>query len=166
MEPSVLCVGTRLGSCYAHHALPRSRPRIRGRPRVSGALQKFFNSGRRAFSDRLPIIGAERATSRIRVPSGSVALRICLARDSKTRAKTCHECFLADSSTVRRDEQVNYPLTEQKWSVVRNSAKRGDPLGKIEWGASTVNHLGLQSPLSPRGRPHVKNPHSIDGNEL
>jgi hypothetical protein len=51
--------------------------------------------------------------------------------------------FLADSSTLRRDEQVNYPLSEQKWSVQRNSAQRGGPFGKIEWGASTVNQLGL-----------------------
>jgi hypothetical protein len=71
--------------------------------------------------------------------------------------------FLADSSTLRRDEQVNYPLSEQKWSVVRNSAQRGGPFGKIEWGASTVNQLGLQSPLSPRGRPHVKKPPQSTG---
>ena len=51
--------------------------------------------------------------------------------------------FLADSSTLRRDEQVNYPLSEQKWSVVRNSAQRGDPFGKIEWGGIERQSIGF-----------------------
>ena len=38
-------------------------------------------------------------------------------------------------------------------ATVRNSAKRRDPFGEIDWVESTVKKVGLQFTLRPRARP-------------
>jgi putative transposase len=48
-------------------------------------------------------------------------------------------------------ERVNEPLTDRELAAIRNCAQRGAPLGDADWIESTVNRLGLESTLRPRG---------------
>ena len=61
-------------------------------------------------------------------------------------------------------ERVNPPLTEKELSAVRDSVKRGCSFGDFEGVEPTVKELGLVH-LAPKGRPRVRTPPSIDGND-
>jgi len=50
-------------------------------------------------------------------------------------------------------DHVNAPLTEAELAAVRRSVQRGNPLGDEAWCEKTVQRLGLESTLRPRGRP-------------
>jgi putative transposase len=51
--------------------------------------------------------------------------------------------------------RVNDPLTEQELHAVRQSVRRGNPLGDAEWTHATASLTGLSSTFRPRGRPRV-----------
>ena len=61
-------------------------------------------------------------------------------------------------------ERVNQPATEKELAAVRDSVKRGCPFGDFEGVEPTVKELGLVH-LAPKGRPRVRTPPSIDGND-
>jgi putative transposase len=50
-------------------------------------------------------------------------------------------------------EYVNAPQTEAELERVRESLRRGRPLGEAHWTATTAARLGLEASLRPRGRP-------------
>jgi putative transposase len=50
-------------------------------------------------------------------------------------------------------ELVNRPQTEAEVEAVRRSIARGAPLGNAAWQRRTVERLGLEHTLRPRGRP-------------
>lgn len=50
-------------------------------------------------------------------------------------------------------EQVNQPATPAEMEAVRRSAQRGTPYGDTTWVERTVQRLGLESTVRPRGRP-------------
>jgi len=50
-------------------------------------------------------------------------------------------------------EWVNQALTEDELEAVRRCVNRGAPFGSNAWAQRTVEGLGLQSTLRPRGRP-------------
>jgi putative transposase len=50
-------------------------------------------------------------------------------------------------------ELVNRPQTETEVEAVRRSIARGAPLGGAVWQRRTVERLGLEHALRPRGRP-------------
>ena len=58
--------------------------------------------------------------------------------------------------------RVNEPLTEQELQAVRQSVRRGSPLGDAEWTHATASRTGLSSTLRPRGRPRGR---GIENNE-
>jgi putative transposase len=62
-------------------------------------------------------------------------------------------------------QKVNEPLTDKELQAVRKSVQRGSPFGDESWLESTVNRLGLQSTLRPRGRPQVRFPEDKNNNE-
>ena len=49
--------------------------------------------------------------------------------------------------------RVNQPETEEELKALRRCVNRGSPLGSETWTTRTVQKLGLQSTLRPRGRP-------------
>lgn len=49
--------------------------------------------------------------------------------------------------------QVNRPQTEGELAAIRRAIARGNPLGDERWTQRTVDKLGLESTLRPRGRP-------------
>ena len=51
-------------------------------------------------------------------------------------------------------ERVNAPQTEAEAIVLQRSIDRGAPLGDERWLTRTVDRLGLESTLRPRGRPY------------
>jgi putative transposase len=53
-------------------------------------------------------------------------------------------------------KRVNEGLAEDELQAVRESAKRGRPFGDAEWVESSVERLGMQSTVRPRGRPPVR----------
>lgn len=57
--------------------------------------------------------------------------------------------------SVPRDwaRRVNEPQTELELQAIRNSVRRGQPLGSDAWVRATAERLGLQATLRPRGRP-------------
>jgi putative transposase len=50
-------------------------------------------------------------------------------------------------------DHVNLPLTEGELAAVRRSMLRGNPFGGSQWSGKTVQRLGLETTLRPRGRP-------------
>jgi putative transposase len=50
-------------------------------------------------------------------------------------------------------DHVNTPLTESELAAVRRSMQRGNPFGSGDWSDKTVDRLGLETTLRPRGRP-------------
>jgi putative transposase len=50
-------------------------------------------------------------------------------------------------------EYVNAGIDEMELSTMRHSAQRGSPYGSEEWVAETVAKYGLESTLTPVGRP-------------
>ena len=50
-------------------------------------------------------------------------------------------------------EHVNKPLTTGELEAIRESIRRGRPLGDSEWTEKIVRRLGLETTLRPRGRP-------------
>jgi REP-associated tyrosine transposase len=52
-------------------------------------------------------------------------------------------------------DHVNTPLTESELAAVRRSMLRGNPFGDGDWCDKTVQHLGLETTLRPRGRPRI-----------
>jgi putative transposase len=57
-------------------------------------------------------------------------------------------------------ELVNKPQNESELAALRRCGKRGQPLGDADWIASTAKELGLESTLTPRGRPRKAEPAS------
>ena len=51
---------------------------------------------------------------------------------------------------------VNDPLTSEELARVRESVKRGRPLGEADWERELVSRLGLESTTKPLGRPAGK----------
>lgn len=49
--------------------------------------------------------------------------------------------------------RVNEPLSEQELAAVRQSARRGQPLGDEPWVETTARRLNLETTMRPRGRP-------------
>ena len=49
--------------------------------------------------------------------------------------------------------RVNQPLSEDERKVLARSIKRGVPFGSENWVRETVQRLGLESTVRPRGRP-------------
>jgi putative transposase len=75
-------------------------------------------------------------------------------------------CRLADDDTARKrlhawpvampaqwTELVNAPQSEAELTALRRSVARGRPYGKDAWVQRTVQRLGLESTIRPRGRP-------------
>ena len=60
-------------------------------------------------------------------------------------------------------ERVNEPLTDKELAAIRRCAQRGSPLGDSTWIESTVQRLGLESTLRPRGRPQIRPLAPADG---
>jgi putative transposase len=54
-------------------------------------------------------------------------------------------------------ERVNTAMTEAEEAAVRQSIRRGQPLGSGPWVLETAQRLGLGSTLRPRGRPRKLN---------
>ena len=52
-------------------------------------------------------------------------------------------------------EIVNRPQSEAELAAIRRCVNRGCPYGGAEWIARTVESLGLESTLRPRGRPRA-----------
>jgi REP-associated tyrosine transposase len=50
-------------------------------------------------------------------------------------------------------EFVNAPQTDGELKAARQSVQRGNPFGDESWSEQTVQRLGLESTLRPRGRP-------------
>jgi putative transposase len=50
-------------------------------------------------------------------------------------------------------QYVNQAQTEAELAAIRRSVIRGQPFGGDRWVRSTVQRLGLQSTMRPRGRP-------------
>jgi putative transposase len=48
---------------------------------------------------------------------------------------------------------VNEPQTAAEEQAVRTSIQRSRPFGGAEWTAATIDKLGLEWTLRPRGRP-------------
>ncbi len=55
-------------------------------------------------------------------------------------------------------EKVNEPLAKPELIALRNSVQRGCPFGEASWVESTVDRMGLESTVRPRGRPRVRFP--------
>ena len=53
-------------------------------------------------------------------------------------------------------EHVNRPQTDAEVNAIRNSVLRGQPFGSPAWVQKTAIDLGLESTLSPRGRPYKR----------
>ena len=53
-------------------------------------------------------------------------------------------------------ELVSQPQTEAELEAIRRSLTRGQPYGSETWVRKTVEQLGLESTLRPRGRPRKK----------
>jgi putative transposase len=51
---------------------------------------------------------------------------------------------------------VNRALTEAELQRIRRSISRGTPFGADEWNIKTIERLGLETTLRPRGRPRKK----------
>lgn len=66
---------------------------------------------------------------------------------------------LLSSWPVRRSanwvEFVNEPQTEGELTAIRRSVQRGAPLGDAAWTQQAAAQLGLESTLTPRGRPRI-----------
>jgi putative transposase len=52
-------------------------------------------------------------------------------------------------------EHVNAPQTEAELAALRQSIRRGSPLGDSFWTDQTIRKLGLESTIRPRGRPKL-----------
>lgn len=50
-------------------------------------------------------------------------------------------------------EYVNQPLTESEYEALQRSIQRGNPFGQKAWTEKKVKQLGLESTITPRGRP-------------
>ena len=50
-------------------------------------------------------------------------------------------------------EHVNQPLTESEYEALQRSIQRGNPYGQNQWTAQKIKQLGLESTVTPRGRP-------------
>lgn len=50
-------------------------------------------------------------------------------------------------------DEVNRPANPSEMEAVRRSAQRGTPYGEVTWIERTVQRLGLESTVRPRGRP-------------
>ena len=48
---------------------------------------------------------------------------------------------------------VNTPHTEAELTALRRSVERGSPFGGEKWSMRTIQRLGLESTIRPRGRP-------------
>ncbi len=53
-------------------------------------------------------------------------------------------------------DYVNEPQTEAELAAVRRSILRGSPLGDDRWVERTIESLGLETTLRPRGRPRKR----------
>ena len=51
--------------------------------------------------------------------------------------------------------KVNAPLEPEVLKALRNSVQRGTPYGSAKWRARTVDKLGLEHTMRPRGRPRI-----------
>ena len=59
-------------------------------------------------------------------------------------------------------QRVNQPMTDQELTALRRCAQRGAPLGDEPWITTTVERLGLQTTLRPRGRPQIRPLSNLD----
>ena len=71
---------------------------------------------------------------------------------------------MVDASPVPRPANwlkiVNQPQTEAEAVSLRESLRRGRPLGHSDWTMATADRLGLELSLRPRGRPRKAKPHA------
>jgi len=51
---------------------------------------------------------------------------------------------------------VNEPLTEREYEAVKRCVQRGRPFGDDNWASRKIKLLGLQSTVTPRGRPRTQ----------
>jgi putative transposase len=56
-------------------------------------------------------------------------------------------------------ELVNAPQTQGELAAIRRCVQRGSPYGDENWTERTVQKLGLESTLRPRGRPRKTSRH-------
>ena len=52
-------------------------------------------------------------------------------------------------------DYVNQPLTEREYKALQRSLKRGCPFGDENWASRKIKRLGLESTVTPRGRPPI-----------
>ncbi len=50
-------------------------------------------------------------------------------------------------------DHVNKPLTELEYEALQRCLDRGSPFGDDAWNARKIKQLGLESTITPRGRP-------------
>ncbi len=50
-------------------------------------------------------------------------------------------------------DHVNAPLTESEYTQLQLCVQRGCPFGDDHWNARKIKQLGLESTITPRGRP-------------
>ncbi len=75
------------------------------------------------------------------------------------RGTAQEKSLLASWPLARRPgwvEHVNRPQTEAELAALRRSVSRGCPFGEPNWSKRTVQRLGLESTVRPRGRPKKK----------
>jgi len=54
-------------------------------------------------------------------------------------------------------EHVNEPETESELTALRRSVNRGCPFGDQRWSEQMIKQLGLETTVTPRGRPRTNN---------
>ena len=54
-------------------------------------------------------------------------------------------------------DHVNQSLTDSEYKALQRCVLRGCPFGDDDWAASRIKQLGLESTITPRGRPQKQN---------
>jgi REP-associated tyrosine transposase len=50
-------------------------------------------------------------------------------------------------------QHVSQPLTDAELTALQRSVQRGSPFGSPQWCERTIQRLGLETTIRPRGRP-------------
>jgi len=53
-------------------------------------------------------------------------------------------------------DHVNLPITEREYEALQRSIQRGSPFGDENWTSRKIKLLGLESTITPRGRPRMQ----------
>lgn len=77
------------------------------------------------------------------------------------------ECRRGNESISTLGDCHTHAARSRSWPHIRGRPRvsRAFQNGDFEWMESIVKQLGLQPTVRPRGRPRVRNPPSIDGND-